>query len=418
MDDKLLITREDSPEGLLLHLEGRIDGYWSKQLDEYLDEALRAGHDRIGLNLEKVEYLSSLGIRILVKYVKQLKQVNGSFGLVKVSDNVQSVLDMVGLAKLLRWEQPLQTAPKQNNDCSTEKDGIRYQCRMLPGRQPMTCRISGAPDKIFSRELDQKDCRTEQFGAQKYGIGLGAIGTNYEDCKTRFGDFIGFGDAVVFMPSGQAKTPDYMIKTGALIPGIKMLYGILFEGEFDRLISFSAKDPGGSVPMSQLLSHLFELTEDDVLMMVMLAETSGMVGASLSESPLSGNAQNALFDFPGVREQVNYTTEPEFRNMMTITVGIAARKEVAQLKAFTRPACEDSPITQHFHSAIFTYHPLRKSEIDLNETITTFFEQDKIQSVLHLINDQREAVGAGESEFTHGTCWMSRINSIELNKDI
>lgn len=418
MDDKLLITRETTPEGLLLHLEGRIDGYWSKQLDEYLDEALRAGHDHIGLNLEKVEYLSSLGIRILVKYVKQLKQVNGSFGLVKVSDNVQSVLDMVGLAKILRWEQPLKTAPHKVEVSSTEKDGISYQCQRYSNRAPMKCRIQGNPEKIFLRELNQKDCRTVPFGPKKYGIGLGAIGTSYEDCKTRFGDFVGFGDAVVFMPSGRAKSPDYMIKTGALIPEINMLYGILFEGEFDGLVNFSAVTSGESVPMSRLLSHLFELTGEDALVMVMLAETSGMVGVSLSESPVADHTTEELFRFPEVREQVNFTTEPEFRNMMTITVGMAARKEMPQLKDFTRPACEGSPITQHFHSAIFTYHPLRKSDIHLDETITTFFEQDKIQSVLHLINDQREAVGAGESEFTHGTCWVSRINSIELNKEV
>ncbi len=46
----------------------------------------------------------------------------------------------------------------------------------------------------------------------------------------------------------------------------------------------------------------------------------------------------------------------------------------------------------------------------MEETISSLFEDDKLESVLHLLNDQREAVGIGESEFLQGVCWIGKLN--------
>ncbi len=122
MDDKLIINREPKPGYLLLRISGRIDGYWSKLLDEALDSALREGDHNIALDLEDVDYLSSLGIRVFVKYVKLLKSVDGSFGILGVSENILSVLKMVGLDSMLKWGEPqVKTDEKEENkDISTD----------------------------------------------------------------------------------------------------------------------------------------------------------------------------------------------------------------------------------------------------------------------------------------------------------
>ncbi len=77
---------------------------------------------------------------------------------------------------------------------------------------------------------------------------------------------------------------------------------------------------------------------------------------------------------------------------------------------FTREISEGSDIRQHIHSAIFNYYPLSKSDLNMEETISSLFEDDKLESVLHLLNDQREAVGIGESEFLQGVCWIGKLN--------
>ena len=95
---------------------------------------------------------------------------------------------------------------------------------------------------------------------------------------------------------------------------------------------------------------------------------------------------------------------------MTVTVGFASKNIDDALEEFTRPIATDNTTRQHFHTAIFSYHPYKKTDIDLDETISSFFEHDKIRGILHLVNDTREYNGIGESEFTGGVCWISKIN--------
>ena len=145
--------------------------------------------------------------------------------------------------------------------------------------------------------------------------------------------------------------------------------------------------------------------------MVMMAETSGIVGLSINTSVVAGQDRSENpFVFPEIRESVNFTTEPEYKKMMTITAGIVSTAGDDSAE-FTRPLSSGSRIRQHFHTAVFSHHPFKKTNIDLDDTISTLFEQEKILGVLHLINDARESTGAGESEFKSGMCWIGNIYS-------
>ena len=64
----------------------------------------------------------------------------------------------------------------------------------------------------------------------------------------------------------------------------------------------------------------------------------------------------------------------------------------------------------HFHAAAFSYRPLQKGDIDLKATVSTLFETEALQSVLHLLTDDREAAGKQESEFVRGACWVGEVS--------
>ncbi len=412
MEEKLNIVQEEHTEYTLLKIEGRIDGYWSKQLEEYLDNALRAGKYNIALDLTGVNYLSSLGIRILVKFKKLYRQVNGGFGIVDASKSVIDLLGMAGLHAMLKW-QVQEVAPAiESASRIIESDGYVFKVTQTAGLKDMECYLNGNPEKLTTGGFGKNDCKSLKFGRNHYGIGLGAIGLDFDDCKNRFGEFVALGDSVVYSPAGKPNNPDYMLKSGALIPGIELLYGITFEGDFDTVINFSSSDFGKTIGLSTLLTKIFEITAYENLVMVMLAETSGLVGLSINHSPAAEgeNIQNP-FTYPEIKENVNFTTEPEFQQLMTITAGVASVSKDGSLEKFTRPFVSGSPILQHFHTAVFSYHPLKKTDINLDDTISALFEQDKIRGVLHLVNDTREITGIGESEFTGGVCWIGNIKS-------
>ena len=412
MEEKLNIIQQEHTEYTLLKIEGRIDGYWSKQLEEYLDNSLRTGKYNIALDLTGVNYLSSLGIRILVKFKKLYRQVNGGFGIVDASKSVIDLLEMAGLHTLLKWQIQEVASSVEAAARIIESDGYVFKVTQTAALKGMECYISGNPEKLRTGGFGKEDCKSLKFGRNHYGIGLGAIGLNFDDCKNRFGEFVALGDSVVYSPAGKPNSPDYMLKSGALIPGIELLYGITFAGDFDTVVNFSSADIGKTIGLSAILTKIFEITSYECFVMVMLAETSGLVGLSINHSPANeGEITQNPFTYPEIKENVNFTTEPEFKQMMTITAGVASISNVESLERFTRPLVSGSPIMQHFHTAVFSYHPLKKTDINLDDTISALFEQDKIRGVLHLVNDTREITGIGESEFTGGVCWIGNIKS-------
>ena len=86
--------------------------------------------------------------------------------------------------------------------------------------------------------------------------------------------------------------------------------------------------------------------------------------------------------------------------------------ENAKSSEFLRPAGSFSGknIYGHLHAAVFSFHALPKSEIDLRETVRDLFEDRKLLGLLHLICDSREISGIGESLFAGGVIWTGEIN--------
>ncbi|MCK9627062.1 MAG: STAS domain-containing protein [Bacteroidales bacterium] len=415
MDGKLNIIREERPGHILFRLEGRIDAYWSKYLDEALDNAFREREYNIALDMGNIEYLSSLGIRSLIRYAKMAKGVNGVFGISASSKEVQAVLEMVGLAGMLEWKRPEINADK-TEDKTTEfqEDGFIFKVSEIKGKENGTfkCTLNGDPEGI-KKGFTQKDCISAKFGSGKYGLGLGAIGSGFDDCKSRFGEYIALGDAVAFMPSGDVNTPDFMITEGSLIPSINMLYGISLEGSFSHFIKFSPSENRKSVTLSSIINTLAQKTGFREFAMIMMAESKGLVGVALRRSPVALE-NDELFSFPQIKENLNLTTEPEYTGDISLSLSIVTRNETSPLRRFTRetaPTFENpQKLRHHTHSAIFGYKPIAKSQIAVEEAIKSLFDEERLESVMHLLNDRRDATGAGESEFTQGVCWIGKID--------
>lgn len=412
MEEKLSIIREDQSDLIVLIVSGRIDGYWSKVLEEYLDELIRSGEQHVALDLSGIHYLSSIGIRVLVKYAKQYRQIQGSFGIRSSSDSVAEVLKMAGLQGVLSFQHVSKTILSEHPQNQKETETYQYTLVSLPSREDMVCKCIGEPEKLKTTAYTATDCQTIPFSGQRYGLGLGAIGQNFEDCKDQFGEFAAFGDAVVYSPAGKPGSPDYMIRSGNLIPKIEMLYGILIEGEFSQQIRFTPKNPAHTMAFSTLLSDLQEMSGFERFAMIMLAESAGLVGLSLNnQSIASSDTKPNIFEFPSVRESMIFTTEPGFQNMISLSVGIVCKKDDPECARFTRPVSDHTDIYSHFHSAIFNNHPAKTAQVTLQETVSRLFNAETIQGVLHLIQDNRPLSGVGESEFKNGICWIGRIKS-------
>ncbi|MDR1837228.1 MAG: STAS domain-containing protein [Treponema sp.] len=81
--------------------KGRIDSNSADVLLFRLEEALKNGQTAIILNMSQIEYLSSIGIRVILKIYKQAAEAGGTFKIESPSGIVKNVLGMVALKELL-----------------------------------------------------------------------------------------------------------------------------------------------------------------------------------------------------------------------------------------------------------------------------------------------------------------------------
>ena len=145
----------------------------------------------------------------------------------------------------------------------------------------------------------------------------------------------------------------------------------------------------------------------------MVNDSAGLIGATLRQSPAGTPSDGAPFRFPDVRKWLSFTAERAFPRALTLVVGIAAHGNCGALDPLLRPLRRDSDLRGHFHAAAFSYRPVKKGSVELKATVTTLFETTSLQGVLHLLADDREIEGAGESEFVRGACWLSPIGEIQ-----
>src|SRR5216683_4374069 len=95
------ITRTLGGEFVSIELVGRLDGYWSDHLTSALTDAVREGHHHIRLDCSGVNFLSSAGIGVLMKFHQELARINGTFLVVNASAPVSTVLRITRLAQFL-----------------------------------------------------------------------------------------------------------------------------------------------------------------------------------------------------------------------------------------------------------------------------------------------------------------------------
>ncbi|MFN8451948.1 MAG: STAS domain-containing protein [Anaerolineae bacterium] len=87
----------DQDHVTLLEVSGRIDSMNAEELGRALSDEMARGSKQIVLDLAKVSYMSSAGLRELVAAYRKLQEMSGDLRLAQPSSRVLDVLEMSGL---------------------------------------------------------------------------------------------------------------------------------------------------------------------------------------------------------------------------------------------------------------------------------------------------------------------------------
>jgi anti-sigma B factor antagonist len=97
--DLSLETRQ-AGDRTVVTVGGEIDVYTAPKLRDKITELVNAGHHALVIDMEKVEFLDSTGLGVLVGGLKKVRAQDGSMELVCSQDRLLKIFRITGLAKV------------------------------------------------------------------------------------------------------------------------------------------------------------------------------------------------------------------------------------------------------------------------------------------------------------------------------
>ena len=97
----MTITKTNNGDTVVVAVEGRVDTNTSPVLQKAILEAFQ-GAKNLTLDLEKVPYISSAGLRALLIGQKTASSKGGMMEVIHVQPAVKTILDTVGFSSILK----------------------------------------------------------------------------------------------------------------------------------------------------------------------------------------------------------------------------------------------------------------------------------------------------------------------------
>jgi len=401
----------------VLRVAGRLDREGAEHLSQSLEELLRDGVRSLAIDLSTVTYISSAATTVLSRWHQELALLRGDVQLTSVPAAVRESLAILGWdsgfetnvgsgvgpadLRLSSWQVPATIA----------RSG-EYQMSSCVPDGTLHCRLHGHPDWLRHVPLGPDDCDVVALPGSAFGLGLGAIGGGYDDCRDRLGELIAVAGCVAHFPNDGARMADYLVGNGEVAPRAVLASGLTCEGAFSKLVRFSTKPDVDAVPLSEVAGVCLDAVGGMAAGLVIAAETLGLSGARIRRSPAAPDASPLEFEVSALREWLSFTPERAFSLTTTLAAGVVARAPEGPLAAHLRPLGWTGSLYGHFHAAVFSYRPLPQRTVELGVLARGLFKDHQLRDVLHLVWDDRGEDGVAESTIVRGVGWVAPITQI------
>ncbi len=104
-------VQQENTNGVeIFKIKGSLNSNTSPEFETLIYKSLENGQRKLILNLEDLDYISSAGIRVMLKTTKDLKRMDGNIVLCSLQDYVREVFDIAGFDGYLNIENNLDAA--------------------------------------------------------------------------------------------------------------------------------------------------------------------------------------------------------------------------------------------------------------------------------------------------------------------
>ena len=89
---------------------GRLDTNTSPEVEQAVIDAVESGETKMVFDFSKTEFISSAGLRVILKAAKILKPKNGSVSLCNSNEQIDEVLEISGFLTMIKCHDSIDAA--------------------------------------------------------------------------------------------------------------------------------------------------------------------------------------------------------------------------------------------------------------------------------------------------------------------
>ena len=117
------IQSEQHQQVLVISLAGSFDALTADQARSYIGAQFDGGQRQVILDLGRVDFMSSSGVRVLLQMLKQSRKVGGDFRLAAPQPGIQRTLEIAGLVRVLKVYPTVEEAVHSFSPVGPPPDG-------------------------------------------------------------------------------------------------------------------------------------------------------------------------------------------------------------------------------------------------------------------------------------------------------
>ncbi|WP_319764336.1 STAS domain-containing protein [Maridesulfovibrio sp.] len=330
---------------VVVSMGGRVDAYGAGELDRALknvldDEKLAC----MAFDMADVRYLSSAGIRSIVRTMKILRSRNGALAICALCLYCRNVLDTAGMTGSLNifptrseamgflqsvhWERQA----LENWDSMETADSPIGRFRFVPGENsPADLKVIGSVADIYHSRIDESRIFSRGFSQTEYSIGVGGLGEVPEDYMKVLGSMITIGGTMGWLPTDGHDLADFLVPrndTGSVL--IRTPFNLTLSGAFNEYIMFDSSEKDGTT-LDRLYRGLFLLSRrrrrdfKGVLGVAAWMQTSELLAGTMMRSPVREFApenKRVITDPSNSGEWFKRDVLPRHRDVSCLTCGV------------------------------------------------------------------------------------------------
>jgi anti-anti-sigma factor len=400
---------------LVVALQGELDAYWAGETERELWGQMDRGYHCLALDLSGLRYLSTGGLRALLRGHQRLSELHGKLALAAPQPYVRDVLTVSGLAQALTIYDTLQEAlDALKADAAEAGDGwagaVAYTAahgayellRCTEGRGVLE--VAGEPaDLLYSRATAER-LTSPPLAELGYGLAIGAPAESAAAAVERLGEMLTLPGSVFWVPGDERQAADYLTadRGGARVAAY-VLNGIWLQGRPQFYGRFIAADGERGATLDDWARGLLDWAAQApaggarAVGVALRAELAEMWGVALKRAPVAGRAPangQEISHRENIADWLHFPTEPAFANYTLLAAGVAAANTGRPLggrgwEAVFGGAEGGAAYRLHLHGAAFRPVPELGGAAILEEEIGHVAGQGELTAVAHLLPTTR-----------------------------